>query len=146
LKISQEIRKRPVFKPWDRHGLILTTVGVSYILISIVLLLSDQSTSGLSNVKDILAVAPYPYWCGALIVVGCASILSAILNSIPRTLGYVVLTGWSTFWAGVHIIGGLSYPMDLSYVSLGMIWALMAFLWWAISGLLSPPKEKEDPP
>lgn len=129
-------------KPWDRHGLILMTAGLAYILIGIAFLSSEVTQSREDNLRHVLRVMPYDVWCAAFVVVGIISIISSRWPSKPRTLGYATLTGWTSACAGFYIIGGLSEPMNTAYVAIGFVWGMMGFLWWAVSGLVCPPNER----
>lgn len=129
-------------KPWDRHGLILVTAGVSYILVGIAFLLSEETETRRKNLQYAIDIMPYKCWCMVFIVVGVIAIISSRWPSTPRTLGYSILTGWTAAQAAVYILGGLSDPLNLSYVATGFVWCLVGFLWWAIGGLICPPTER----
>lgn len=131
-------------KPWDRHGLILLTAGISYILLGITYSLSEVTQSRRDHLELMIDIMPFELWTKGFFVVGVISIISSRWPSKPRTLGYATLTGWTSLWSGFYIIGGLTEPMGEAYISVGLAWATMAFLWWAISGLISPPKERGD--
>ncbi|ADD81037.1 gp039 [Rhodococcus phage ReqiPoco6] len=130
-------------KPWNRHGLILTVVGIAYILIGVTYILAEPSEARQEALSFALSIMPYDWWGVGFVVVGIISTMSSRWPSLPRTLGYSTLTGWSSAWAGFHIVGGLSqHATHLSYAAGGLAWGLMGFLWWAISGLICPPKER----
>lgn len=130
-------------KPWNRHGLILTIAGLAYILIGIGYVISNETPSQTEVMKFAFLFMPYTGWGIGFIVVGCIAAMSSRWPSLPRTLGYSTLTGWTSAWAGFHVVGGLSqHATHLSYVAGGLAWGMMAFLWWAISGLICPPKER----
>lgn len=130
-------------KPWNRHGLILTVVGVAYILIGITYAIAPPSEARREALHLAFSIMPFSWWGVGFIVVGIISTMSSRWPSLPRTLGYSTLTGWSAAWAGFNIVGGLSqHDTHLSYAAGGLAWGLMGFLWWAISGLICPPKER----
>lgn len=129
-------------KPWNRHGLILLTAGFAYILIGIAFMLSEETPIRRENLRHMLSLMPFDWWCVGFVIVGVLSILSSRWPSKPRTLGYSALTGWTVLWSGLYIFGGLSDPLHWGYVAIGLGWGMLGFLWWAVSGLISPPSER----
>ena len=125
------------FKQWDRHSLILTVVGVSYVLIGCGLILSPTGRLNESKVN----VLPDDWWYVGFMVVGAISIISSRWPNKPRTLGYAILTGWTAATAGLYILSGILDDLN-GLITQGVTWALIAFLWWAISGLICPPTER----
>ncbi|QJD49660.1 membrane protein [Gordonia phage Secretariat] len=128
-------------KPWSRHGLILTTAGITYIAIGVMFCSQEATELRSENLKLALEIMPYRGWGIGFIVVGIITVISARWPYAPKSLGYSVLTGWSTAWAGFHIFGGIETG-NTAYVASGFSWAMVAFMWWAVSGLISPPKER----
>lgn len=129
-------------KPWNRHGLILLTAGFAYILIGIAFMLSEETPTRRENLHHMLSLMPFDWWCVGFVIVGVLSVLSSRWPSKPRTLGYGALTGWTVLWSGFYIFGGLSDPLNWGYVATGLGWAMLGFLWWAVSGLICPPSER----
>ncbi|UVK59317.1 membrane protein [Gordonia phage Pherobrine] len=130
------------FKPWTRHGLILTTAGLVYIAMGIMFMAQPPSDTREENLKLALNILPYKGWAVVFIIVGCVTFVSARWPAAPKSLGYSVLTGLSAAWSGFHILGG-SIADNAVYIASGFSWALVAFMWWAVSGLVAPPKERE---
>lgn len=130
------------FKPWNRHGLILSVAGPLYIAIGVMFTIQPPSATREENLKMALVLLPYAGWGIVFIIVGCVTIISARWPAAPKSLGYSVLTGLSAAWAGFHIFGGISAD-NAVYIASGFAWALAAFMWWAVSGLVAPPKERE---
>ncbi|QPL14681.1 membrane protein [Gordonia phage Schwartz33] len=128
-------------KPWSRHGLILTTAGITYVAMGVMYASQPATELRSENLKLALEIMPYFWWGIGFVVVGGITIISARWPYAPKSLGYSVLTGWSTAWAGFHIFGGLGTG-NTAYVASGFSWAMVAFMWWAVSGLISPPKER----
>lgn len=130
------------FRPWNRHGLILTTAGLVYIAVGIMFITQEATELRAENLKLALNILPYAGWGVVFIIVGCVTVVSARWPSAPKSLGYSVLTGHSAAWAGFHIFGGTAAD-NAAYIAAGFSWALVAFMWWAVSGLVAPPKERE---
>lgn len=128
-------------KPWDRHGLVLMTAGFSYILIGAAFVFSEDSPTRLAMFHSVYRGLPYSWWCVGFMVVGAISVISSRWPSKPRTLGYATLTGWTAGCSGLYVFGGL-FTGSTGYLVTGFMWAVMGFLWWAISGLFCPPDER----
>lgn len=124
-------------KPWDRHGLILMVVGIVYVLIGLSFVTSPTARLGQSTAN----IFPGNSWYLGFIITGAVAIMSSRWPNRPRTLGYAVLTGWSAASACLYIIAGMVDNLS-SLVTQGIVWGMVAFLWWAISGLISPPNER----
>ncbi|QAU06269.1 hypothetical protein SEA_RICKMORE_34 [Gordonia phage Rickmore] len=128
-------------KPWDRHGLILVTVGIIYTAIGIMYSLQPTTELRAQNLKYALSIMPYLGWCIGFVLVGILTVVTSRWPLAPKSLGYSVLSGWTAAWAGFHVIGGIAAD-NTAYIASGFAWAMIGFLWWAISGLISPPKER----
>lgn len=125
------------FKPWDRHGLILMVAGIINVLIGAAFVSSP--TARLGDISINIFPGNTVYY--GFIIAGAIAVMSARWPSKPRTLGYTALTGWTSSTGCVYIWGGFE-EQNASFLATGLIWILMAFLWWAISGLISPPSER----
>lgn len=129
-------------RPWDRHGLILSIAGLMYILIGVAYLASDIPIPQSERLPLLEHIMPFEWWYWGFILVGAISIVSSRWPSTTRPLGYATLAGWSSGWAGFHVIGGLTQPVNITYVIGGLMMATLGFLWWAISGLICLPNER----
>lgn len=125
-------------KPWSRHSLILVIAGVAYISTGIAYIFSEQTASREAALVYAIRMMPFEYWGGVFMLVGFVALLASRWPSWPKTFGYTVLTGWSAAWSAFYIVGAMASTAHISYFSTGLIWALVAFMWWAISGLISP--------
>lgn len=86
---------------------------------------------------------PIEVWALVFVGVGIAVIVSSRWPYHAASWGYAVLTGLSCGWSATYLLGvliGDSPPGNLTYV---VYWALLAFLWWAISGLINPTSKEE---
>lgn len=129
-------------RPWDRHGLILLIAGLTYILIGVAYMVSEDPYVDQDQLRLALYIAPYFVWYVGFIVVGVIAMVSSRWPSTTRPIGYAALTAWSTAWAGFHIIGGLSQPINVTYIVGGLMMGMLGFLWWAISALICLPNER----
>lgn len=78
-------------------------------------------------------------WGAIFIVAGASAAISARYPPVAERWGYMVLTGLSSGWAAVYALGILVGDAPSSNATIVLLWGLVAFLWWAISGLLNPP-------
>lgn len=124
-------------KPWDRHGLILAVAGSAYIFIGVLFATSPETRLGQAS----LNVLPGNIWYFGFVIAGIISATSSRWPNRPRTLGYSALTGWTAACGGLYLFTGFA-DNSTSFIAMGIVWGVLAFLWWAISGLISPPNER----
>lgn len=139
--MSLHVLKWYAFKPWNRHSLILITTGFIYLAIGIMFSLQPATQLRAENLKFALAIMPYSGWAIGFMIVGVFTMITSRWPSMPKSLGYSTLTGWTAAWASFHIFGGAATG-NTAYIASGFAWGVIAFLWWAVSGLLAPPKER----
>ena len=126
------------FKPWDRHAFTLIVAGTIYVSIGTAMVVQPKLKIREDTLELALSIMPYRGWGVWFIIVGAFTVMASRWPSIPKSLGYSVLTGWSVLWAGFNIIGG-AFNGTAAYLASGYMWVMVAFLWWVVSGLVSPP-------
>lgn len=125
-------------RPFQRHSLVLVVAGLVYVGIGISLIFSTPTLSRITSLEYALAWMPLYSWGMIFVFAGCLAILSARWPPISKTWGYIVLTALSAGWSGfylVSIVFGNSPWINITYA---LVWGLIAFLWWAITGLMNP--------
>ena len=127
-------------RPWKRHSLILTVSGLLYVLVGFLYMTAPPSRNREIALKVVLQVAPIETWGGIFIFSGVLAIISSRWPPFAETWGYMVLTGMSSGWAATYLLGILFFHAPNTSVSQVLLWGMMAFMWWAISGLLNPDK------
>lgn len=135
-----KIRRLWGLRPWKRHSLILMVVGVLYGLVGFQYIISDAIPSRQSALYVVLQAAPMEFWGGLFIFAGVLSMISSRWPPFAETWGYMVLTGMSTCWSLSHLTGILFFGASPAYSTQVVLWGCLAFMWWAISGLLNPDK------
>lgn len=140
--MSSKVSKWLSFKPWDRHGGILVLAGLTYILIGHVYIFDPQPQSEVDVMYFALRLMPFDWWGFGFIIVGTTAILSARWPNWHKAWGYSVLTGWSSAWSAFFFAGAILTDAEIVYISTGAMWALMAILWWGVSGMVSPSKDE----
>lgn len=131
-------RKLRKLRPWKRHSLILMVAGFLYVLIGALYIRSPATPARNLTLKLILEVAPIQVWGSLFVLSGLLSMLSSRWPPASEKWGYVVLTGMSSGWSATYLLGVLFFGAPSGSWSQVVIWATLAFLWWAISGLANP--------
>lgn len=136
-------RKRAYFmlRPFRRHGVVLLVAGLVYIAIGLSYMLTDPAP----QIKEALVIAevwfPLDVWGGVWFGAGLLALISSRWPPIFESWGYMVLTGLAAGWSATYLMGIIFHGTPLSNLRSVAVWGLLAFLWWAVSGLLNPNKE-----
>ena len=129
-------------RPWTRHSLVLMVAGIIYVLIGISYATADPTPERIKALHYALKWMPFHSWGIIFVLAGLLSVISSRWPPVSKTWGYTVLTGLSGGWAGFYAVGILFGESPMTNVSGVMSWGLIAFLWWAISGLVDPYKKE----
>lgn len=124
------------FKPWTKHSGILVVTGFVYIVIGVRLYHSVSSENLKAALYYAINLMPIDGWGIGFIVVGTIAVVSSRWPNVPASWGYVLLTGWSAAWSSFFFAGAMLTETRIIYFSTAAVWALLAYLWWAISGLV----------
>lgn len=130
------------FKPWTRHGGILVVAGCVYILAGFVQIFSRPTESQVEALYFALHLMPIDGWGVGFVVVGLIALISSRWPNWHRSWGYTVLTGWSAAWSAFLFAGATLTDAKVVYFGTAGTWALLAYLWWAVSGLMSPIEDE----
>lgn len=125
-------------RPWKRHSLVLMVAGFVYVAIGISYIWAEPTPTREVALHFALQWISLEHWGVIFICAGLLAIISSRWPPVSETWGYTVLTGLSSAWSAFYLVGVLfwhSPPTNLSGV---MSWGLIAFMWWAISGLINP--------
>lgn len=125
-------------RPWRRHSLVLLVAGLVYMLIGASYVYTDPLPSREAALQLALKWFPIEVWGGVFMVCGALALISSRWPPISKTWGYMVLTGLSSGWAAFYLMGVLIFHTSRQNLSAVLSWGLIAFLWWAISGLRNP--------
>jgi hypothetical protein len=127
-------------RPFNRHSLILVIAGTAYVLTGCTYIFADVTPGRKEALKVALHWFPIQFWGGIFIAVGMLSILSSRWPQISASWGYAVLTGFSAGWSATYLSGVIFENAPKANLTIVLQWALLAFLWAAIPGLVSPDK------
>lgn len=134
------IRKFWGLRPWKRHSTILMVVGILYALIGFAYFSAPPNKTRDQTLVVVLQIAPIQFWGGVFFFAGILVSVSSRWPPFAETWGYMVLTGLSAGWAATYLLGFLFLKAPAAGITGGLLWSLLAFMWWAISGLLNPDK------
>lgn len=141
-------------RPWTRHSLVLLVAGLVYMAIGFTYYQAETSSSRELALSVILEYVEFKTWGIVFMLAGASAAISARYPPVAEKWGYMVLTGLSAGWAAAYAVGILVADSPWFNLTAVLLWSLVSFLWWAISGLLNPPavfsiaggKRSWDPP
>ena len=132
------------FRPWERHGLVLAVGGSVYILLGLIFMGTEEMTATRQATLELaLRHAPLHTWG---FVFFCGGVLAVSSSKWPRfnnSWGYMVLTGLASGWSAMYFVNYILNRPTLVTLGYGLVWGLLAFMWWAISGLVNPEEVLE---
>lgn len=129
-------------RPWRRHGLVLAVAGAVYVFIGWTYVMAPADSSRESSLRVPLEIAPLSLWGIAWLSVGLLGVLSSRWPPASEKWGYTLMSALAALWACFYVAGIIlgGSPQALSGA---LVWALVAFLWWAVSGLDNPHRPVE---
>lgn len=125
-------------RPWKRHSTILMVAGILYALIGFQYIIAPPSKTRETSLAVLLSVAPIQVWGAVFVLAGVMASISSRWPPFAETWGYMVLTGLSAGWSAAYFLGVFFFHAPASSISGAIVWGLLAFMWWAISGLVNP--------
>lgn len=131
-------------RAWKRHSLVLLVAGAVYICVGFSYIFGDSARSTLKSLYYPVHWGGLPVYGFVFVLAGCLSIISSRWPPVSEKWGYAVMTGLSSGWAGMYLVGILfKHPPTAASLRGLVSWGLLGFLWWAISGLVNPPSKEE---
>lgn len=125
-------------RPFKRHSLVLLVAGLVYIGIGIAYVSSHPTPDRVEALYYATTVLDFEDWGFVFAAVGLTAMISSRWPPVSETWGYTVLTAMSSAWATFYLFGIWFHGTPTSNYTGVATWALIAFLWWAISGLVNP--------
>lgn len=126
-------------RSWQRHSTVLLISGLVYIFMGVNSFRVELNEKELEQLAIALQIMPINLWALTFIFVGLLAIVSSLWPIFSNTWGYAVLTGYSSAWSAIYWLQAIVHPLPgRENISAGFVWALIAFMWWAISGLVNP--------
>lgn len=128
------------FRPFKRHSLVLMVAGVFYALTGLVYLTTPVTKARAEAIKVALNYFPIEFWGSVFIIAGLLAFISSRWPPVADTWGYMVLSGLSAGWSATYAAGVILEHSPSTNLTGTIVWGLLAFLWWAISGFVNPDK------
>lgn len=125
-------------RPWSRHSLVLTVAGLAYIFIGLATYYIEDDGTRAVALTIARSWMPFEAWGFVFVIVGLCAMISARWPPKLDKWGYTLLTSLSAGWGAFYIMGVLFAGTPVSNLSGTAIYWLVAFMWWAISGLVNP--------
>jgi hypothetical protein len=130
--------KRWKQRHWTRHSLVLVGGGFIYIGIGIAFILSPGYVGKDPSLKFALHWLSMEGWGVVYILAGFVAMMAALAPIGKKLWGYMMLTSLSSAWAAFYVLSVFYSKAPRLTLLSALIWLLLAFIWWAVSGLLSP--------
>lgn len=134
--------KHPIWglRPWKRHSTILAVVGCMFILVGLQYIFTGTTPTRERALFVLVQFAPLKFWGSLLVLAGILAMLSTKWPPRIETWGYIVLTGMSAGWSATYLTGVIFFHAPAAAIGQSIIWAALAFMWWAISGFPNPDR------
>lgn len=131
-------------RPWRRHSLVLLVLGAIYFLVGVTYGLAHPTKERIESLQLALNIMPLRGWGFVWMAVGAMGMISSRWPIPSEKWGYTVLSGMSALWACFYAWGPF-YGAPASTLTATLAWGGLAFLWWAISGLVNPVPHDTPP-
>lgn len=130
-------------RPWQRHSLVLMVGGLVYIGIGISFMtVTELSPQRQMSVEIALRMFSLDIWGLQFIGAGSLAVLSSRWPQFSDSWGYAVLTSLASAWSAIYLFGYILGDAPSTNLIQALDWALIAFIWWAISGLNNPDRRR----
>lgn len=125
-------------RPWRRHSLVLMVAGIIYICIGLSYIEAEPTVAREVALQVASIWMPLDKWGFVFLITGIVTAISSRWPPVSKTWGYFLLTGLSAAWSGFYAWAVVFLDSPWTNMSAVLIWGVIAFLWWAISGLVEP--------
>lgn len=127
-------------RPFKRHSLVLMVGGVFYASTGLTYILTETAPSRREALQVALNYGPIQFWGGVFILSGVLALISSRWPPVTETWGYMVLSALSAGWSATYAWGVIFEHAPAGNLTGSFQWALLAFMWWAVSGFVNPDK------
>lgn len=128
------------FRPFTRHSLVLLVGGFMLFVYGFVVHTWTPDGPRAASIAVALKLAPLDFWAVLWSCVGFFAMASSVWPAASEKWGYALLTAASSGWSAVYLTGLFISGNNVGEASGAIIWAVIAFLWWAVAGLMNPEK------
>lgn len=136
-------------RPWQQHSQVLIVSGLVYVAVGYTYAATKPTDSRVASLVLAEVIMPIAAWGVLWLVAGALVVISARWPPVSEKWGYGVLTLLSSWWAFVYVAGVAFLGAPTSALSGALLWSLVGYLWYSISGLTNPiviVATKYDPP
>lgn len=131
-------------RPWRRHSMVLAFAGSVYLLLGLLMVMLPMTDQRASSLVLVLRLAPIEFWGGVWILFGLLTLSSTRWPAeSSETWGYTALAWLAGWWSAQFVVGVVLLGAPMTSLNGSLVYGLLGFLWWAISGLENP-KENVD--
>lgn len=131
-------------RPWRRHSLVLAVGGLVYLFVGIAFIRMPVTDTRAASIELALRLAPMTVWGTVWVVTGILALASTRWPPATETWGYTAMTSLAALWSAIYALSMIFFDAPATSVSGVLVWALVGFLWWAISGLSNPDDVPAD--
>lgn len=125
-------------RPWTRHSVILLVAGMMYTAFGVSIITTELTFARAEGLAIALEWFPIDVWGMVWVAVGLMAVASSRWPPALERWGYMALTGFTTGWAGIYLLSILFGDSPWTNLSFVIVWGMVAFIWWGVSGLLNP--------
>lgn len=133
-------------RPWRRHSFVLAVAGGVYVSFGLSMSVLQSSQSREEGLNLAINIMPLESWGVVWMAVGILAFASTRWPPQSETWGYGAMAGLSALWGSAYLLGMPFRDHASASVPGVLIFYLLTFLWWAISGLMNPDEEEPHRP
>lgn len=125
-------------RPWQKHSQVVAVAGLVYAMYGVALTTIPPTDSRARGLELAIDWMPLQLWGVIWVAVGALALLSSRWPPASETWGYSAMAGLAALWSVFYLLGIIVFGAPMSGVAGTLVWGLVAFLWWGISGLRNP--------
>jgi len=133
-------------RPWRRHSQVLAVAGVVYVAYGVSMAWLRSTNDRENGLILAINVMPLSAWGMVWISVGLLAVASTRWPPQSETWGYAAMSGLAALWGAMYLFGMPFRDQWTASVPGVLIFFLMSFLWWGISGLMNPDDDEPHVP
>jgi hypothetical protein len=142
-KIYRAIRRREYaqfrgMRPWQRHSQVVAGAGLVYVAYGVNMLFIEPSDARVRGLELGLSWMSLHAWGVIWVFVGMLGLVSTRWPPASETWGYSALAGLAALWSLFYALGMVFLGTPVNGIAGALVWGLVSYLWWGISGLRNP--------
>ena len=150
-KMYRAIRRREYeqfrgLRPWQRHSQVVAGAGLVYIAYGVNLMFTQPSDTRLRGLELGLSWWSLEAWGVVWVSTGLLGLVSTRWPPASETWGYSALAALAALWGLFYALGMIFLSTPMNGIAGALVWGLVAYLWWGISGLRNPEEIAKNLP